>query len=69
MPQQNWHATLSADDQRDFDNYYGKWMEATRKNDRDAISENTRKMQDLMARYNVPANVPFDQIASPGIYR
>ncbi|PYY22623.1 MAG: hypothetical protein DMG62_12220 [Acidobacteria bacterium] len=68
VPQQNWHAMLSADDQRDFDNYYGKWMEATRKNDRDAMSENTRKMQDIMTRNNIPADVSFDQVASASAY-
>ena len=66
---QAWHGTLSADDQRDFDKYYAKWVEATRKSDREDISENARKMQDIMTRYSIPANVPFDQIASPGIYR
>ena len=68
MSPQNWHAMLSADDQRDFDNYYGKWMDATRKNDRDAISENTRKMQDIMTRNYIPADVSFDQVASASAY-
>jgi hypothetical protein len=56
---------LSSDDQREFDKYYSKWLEDTRKNDRDDIDRDTRKMQDIMARYNIPANVPYDQIASP----
>jgi hypothetical protein len=56
---------LSADDQREFDKQYSKWLEDTRKNDRDDIDKETRKMQDIMARYNIPANVPYDQIASP----
>ena len=63
-PPQNWHAMLSADDQRDFDNYYAKWVDATRKNDRDDISENVRKMQDIMTRNNIPADVSFEQVAS-----
>ena len=57
---------LSADDQRDFDKHYKKWVQARHKNDRDDIDENARKMQNIMARYNIPANVPFEQIASPG---
>jgi len=57
---------LSADDQRDFDKHYKKWVQARHKNDRDDVDENARKMQNIMARYNIPANVPFDQIASPG---
>ena len=63
---QGWHGVLSVDDQGNFDKDYAKWIEATRKNDQDDISDNARKMQDIMARYNIPANVPFDQIASPG---
>lgn len=61
---QGWHGVLSADDQSHFDKYYSKWVEATRKNDQDDISGNARHMQDIMARYNIPQNVPFDQVAS-----
>jgi hypothetical protein len=56
---------LSADDQQEFDKYYAKWIDDTRKNDRDDIGKDTRHMQDIMARYNIPMNVPYDQIASP----
>ncbi len=61
---QGWHGVLSADDQSHFDKYYSKWVDATRKNDQDDISGNARHMQDIMARYRIPPNVPFDQIAS-----
>src|SRR5690348_12327079 len=57
-------ARLSADDQQKFDHYYQKWMDASRKNDRDDIEENARHMQDIMAHYNIPSNVPFSQIAT-----
>ena len=57
---------LSPDDQKQFDKYYSKWMDATRKNDRDDIDNNARKMQEIMARYNIPSNVPFAQVASGG---
>jgi hypothetical protein len=57
---------LTPDDQRKFDDYYQKWMDASRKNDGDDIRSNARHMQDIMAHYNIPANVPFDQIASNG---
>lgn len=56
---------LSPDNQREFDKYYSKWLEDTRKNDRDDIDKDMRHMRDIMARYNIPANVPFDRIASP----
>lgn len=55
---------LSSDDQKKFDHYYQKWVEARRKNDRDDIDKNAHHMQDIMAHYNIPANVPFDRIAS-----
>lgn len=58
-------ARLTSDDQREFDKYYTKWVNDTRKNDRDDVERDTRHMQDIMARYNIPANVPYDQIASP----
>ncbi len=61
---QGWHGVLSPQDQQQFDHYYSKWAEATRKNDKDDISGNARHMQDIMTRYNIPTNVPFDQIAS-----
>lgn len=63
---QNWRGALSPDDQGKFDKEYSKWVEATQKNDRDDITEHARKMQDIMSRYNIPAGVPFDQIASNG---
>lgn len=59
-------ARLSPDDQQKFDNYYQKWVDASRKNDRDDIEKNARHMQDIMAHYNIPSNVPFAQIATNG---
>ena len=62
---------LSPQDQQQFDKYYAKWVDATRKNDQDDITGNARHMQEIMARYNIPANVPFDLIATnpaPGAY-
>jgi hypothetical protein len=56
---------LSVDDQREFDHYYAEWLEHTRKNDRDDVAKDVSHMQEIMARNNIPANVPFDRIASP----
>ena len=61
---QGGRGVLSPQDQQQFDKYYSKWVDATRKNDRDDIAGNARHMQEIMARYNIPANVSFDQIAS-----
>ena len=63
---------LSPEDQRNFDKDYSKWVDATRKNDSDDILENARKMQEIMARYNIPSNTPFQAVATnaygPGVY-
>lgn len=56
---------LSQDDQREFDKAYVKWMNDTQRNDRDDIDKDVRKMQDIMTRYEIPPDVPFNQIASP----
>jgi predicted 3-demethylubiquinone-9 3-methyltransferase (glyoxalase superfamily) len=61
-----YQSRLSADDQREFDKYYTKWVNDTRKNDRDDVAKDVGRMQEIMARNNIPANVPFEQIASTG---
>lgn len=61
-----WQGRLSPDDQKKFDKYYSKWVDAQHKNDRDDVEENAHHMADIMAHYNIPANVPFDHIASSG---
>src|SRR6478672_13563223 len=65
-PGRMYQGWLSADEQHEFDKYYTKWVNDTRKNDRDDIAKDVRHMQEIMARKNIPANVPFDQIASSG---
>jgi len=59
---------LPGDDQNKFNKEYTKWQEANAKNDRDDIDKHARKMEDIMARYNVPPNTPFDEIASTNGY-
>ena len=53
---------LSAEDQKKFDKHYAKWVNDTRKNDRDDIAKDVHEMQEIMAKYNIPANVPYDQL-------
>src|SRR5437868_15399833 len=64
---QGWHGVLSPSDQSQFDSYYQKWVDATRKNDQDDISSNDHEMQEIMTRDNIPQNVSFDQVASAGV--
>ena len=60
---------LSSKDQEDFDKAYRHWIDARHKHDMDDVDKNARRMQDIMVRYNIPANVPFDRIATVGAYR
>jgi hypothetical protein len=59
-------ARLSPDDQREFDKAYDRWVSDSRKNDRDDVDRDVHRMQDIMARNNIPPNVPYDQIATSG---
>ena len=55
---------MSSDDQHNFNKEYHKWQESMAKNDRDDIEKHARKMEEIMARYNVPPNTSFDAIAT-----
>jgi len=57
---------LSSKDQEEFDKAYRHWVDSRRKRDMDDVDKNAHKMQEIMARYNIPANVSFDQIATAG---
>ncbi len=65
---QGFRGVMTAHDQQQFDKYYVKWVDAVRKNDQDDVASNARHMEEIMARYNIPSNVPFDQIASNPVY-
>jgi hypothetical protein len=57
---------FSPDDQKNFDKAYEHWLKDTRKHDRDDIARDENKMQEIMARYNIPRDVPYDAPASGG---
>jgi hypothetical protein len=59
---------LSPEDQSKFDNEYQHWLKDRAKNDRDDIAKHEGKMQEIMAKYNIPRDVPYDAIASGGRY-
>ena len=61
-------AQLSGDDQRKFNDEYRKWQESNAKNDRDDIDKHARKMEEIMQRYNIPPDTPFDEIATANGY-
>jgi hypothetical protein len=64
----SWQGRMSPDDQHKFNEEYLKWQESSAKNDRDDIEKHARKMEDIMARYNIPANTPFDAVATSNGY-
>jgi hypothetical protein len=64
----NWQGRLSSDDQHKFNKEYDKWQEANAKNDRDDIDKHARNMEEIMQRYNIPPNTPFDTIATSNGY-
>lgn len=57
---------FSAQDQKDFDKAYEHWLKDRRKSDRDDIAKDEGKMQEIMARYDIPRDVPYDLLASSG---
>lgn len=64
IPGGNWRGKLSADDQRRFDSYYSRWLEYKRSSNWDEIGSMEERMRDIMEHYRIPAEVPFDQIAT-----
>jgi len=63
-----WQGRISADDQKEFNHEYHEWQEANGKNDRHEINKHARKMEEIMARYNIPRDTPFDAIATSNGY-
>jgi hypothetical protein len=59
-----WQGRLSAEDQARFDSYYSRWLDYVQTNDRDNRNRVEDRMRDVMSHYNIPSDVPFDQIAS-----
>src|SRR5437867_11501213 len=57
---------LSPEDQRDCDKNYAKWVDATRKSERDDIEKDTRHIQKIMARNSSPTDVPSGQVREDG---
>jgi len=59
-----WQVRLSTEDQGRFDNYYSRWLNYAQTNDRDNQNNMEERMRNVMSYYNIPSDVPFDQIAS-----
>jgi hypothetical protein len=57
-------ARLSSEEQQRFDSYYSRWREYRRSNNRNEMLSMEKRMREIMSRNNIPADVPFDEIAS-----
>jgi|SRR6476660_1745672 len=64
ISQGRWQGHLSTEDQGRFDSYYSRWLDYAQTNDQDNRHSMEDRMRDVMSRYNIPSDVPFDQIAS-----
>jgi hypothetical protein len=61
-----WRGRLSRDDQGRFDSYFTRWVEYRRTNNADQVRSMEERMHELMDRYQIPQQVPFERIASRG---
>jgi hypothetical protein len=59
-----WQGRLSTEDQGRFDSYYSRWLNYAQNNDRENGNGMEERMRDVMSHYNIPSDVPFEQIAS-----
>jgi hypothetical protein len=59
-----WRGRLSAEDQSRFDSYYGRWQDYQRDRNRGQIESMEKRMYDIYDHYQIPRQVPFEQIAS-----
>ncbi len=57
---------FSDEDQKKFDKAYEHWVNDRQRGDRDDVAKDEGKMQELMSRYNIPRDVPYDMLASGG---
>jgi len=61
---QQYQGRLSADDQKHFDKAYEHWQSDRARRDHDDVAKDEGKMQEIMAKYNIPRGVPYDALAS-----
>jgi hypothetical protein len=55
---------FSPDDQKKFDKAYEKWRSDRAKHDRDDYAKDEGKLNEIMAKYNIPRDVPYDALVS-----
>ena len=62
-----WQGRLRGDDQQRFDNYYQKWIQNRERKDTGEIASMEVRMLDVYAHNGIPADVPYDVVASPNV--
>ena len=62
----SWQGRLSPSDQRRFDDAYQHWLHERREGDRKGMSQQESTMQDIMSRYNIPQDTPYEAITLQG---
>jgi hypothetical protein len=62
-----YHNVLAPEWQQKFDSYYQRWQQYRATNNQSEMNSMEKRMQDIMVHYNIPTNVPYDQVASPGV--
>jgi hypothetical protein len=62
----NYHGVLAPEWQKKYDSYYQRWLKYRATNNTSEMASMEARMRDIMTHYNIPPNIPFDQVASPG---
>jgi len=62
-----YHNVLAPEWQQKFDSYYQRWLQYRATNNRGEMASMESRMRDIMAHYNIPTDVPYDRVASPGV--
>src|SRR6266581_5210681 len=55
---------MTTDDEERFNGYYSRWLQDRQTNDRDDMISMEHRMQDLMNKYSIPPDTPYDQVAA-----
>jgi hypothetical protein len=61
---ERWRGRLAPDDQRRFDSYFSRWQAYQRSNNREQMASMEKRMQDIMNRYSIPQQIPYEYVAS-----
>ncbi len=59
-----WRNRLCEGDQARFDSYFSRWEDYRQSNNREQIFSMEKRMQGVYAQYNIPANTPFEWVAT-----